>query len=942
MRYLELELTNVGPHRHRTLTFNRDAKVIAIAGENDKGKSWIIRSLAALSVTGKNEYFDKEAIFDGEDRAEIRGVFLGRNDLPHEIKRVYTKKEAEGVDEIYYDGDKVLPTKFTEILCEEFQVTDPKILLSLAVSMQGETHFFLKAKRRDREEGLRALTPYERIDAWKEHLSKIVSSQDKSLTERKNTLTGRKEALEEQKKATVAKMADLNAEIASLTQGSTPSGKPWVLETQVQAWTAWGKTLEERETAARELLTLQTNITLFKGTLGKLEEEREKSPLKNLSQAEIQHKETQLETEEKLHREALNWKRLEAEEKTLKDLEEKIAEIQKELNGIKLLLSPEEESTLAIARDAWELALKDLDRMVPAPTSTTEIEETKIKIADLLSKETARRGEEEKIRGKSQGVTRSKRLLKTHLEEAGIKIESPNISDWKDQIQTRVTELQKSLTSKKISEGEAILLKQRILANWPEEIAIVPCPICEENLAENRRFKSAEARQLLQQDLEEKLAENEGETELPGGEDLQKLILLENLLRKEIPLIEEEEKECEALLQTLEKDSTAAELETQRKKLETQLKDWQDRETCEKAVNLKATALEPLCKDGTGTTLREKAAWILQESRARRDAKVAKTSLLEEKTQAKTQAQSRVETAKEACQEKSPQIKILVMEDEKTIRESHAAITANLETFRKEKNALAPTLEKITREKTKIQETEQAEVAKKQEVESLQKKTPWETGLVHPEDKDDAPEAGSLWTQKAKRLEEVNTLLREETPKAADIEGKIKSTAEEMTTVCREASQLEAGQELANFLDYKNAPRKLLALVVDDIFHQANKIAKTFNLGMALSQGKNLEFNVIQSRNGREIIQKTERLGFGKANVLGICTRLAAQRILAPSTGFLILDEPSAYVDTLRKNALREFFKMLGETQEGGIPQIILVEHEESIAQAANQVIWID
>lgn len=943
MKFLELELTNWGPHLHKTITFDPNAKVIAIAGENDKGKSWVLRALAGAFVTGKNEYFDKSAIFDGEDSSEIKLKFLGNTGNTHEVRKVITRQGTEGEDEIHLDGEKISPTKYVEFLCEEFQVTDPKILLSLAISMQGETHFYLKAKKREREEGLRSLRQLDRIDSWKEHLTRLISTQDKSLTEKKNTLLGRKTSLEEQKTQTQARIETLKEELTTLLKGQTPEGKPWVLSEQIEIWEKWSAIQSELETLKRELQTLRSNITLYKQSLGRHEEEKAKSPIALLTSEQIQEKEEELTGEEKHHREALNWKRVSTEEKALQTLTESITTLEKEVEEIKVLLTKEQEETLHQAKDEYDFAKKDISRMENGPETPIKIDELKEKVKELQDQETTQREKQDQVNAKVTTANRVRRLLESNLREVGITPQTKNPQDWAELILKETDKLRKELTSKKISLNEANLLQQRILANWPEK-GPVPCPITEEDLAQNKRFSTSEARKALQTSLENKLAESEDESqqELPGGAELQKLIHLETLLKKDIPFFQEEEETAQATIEALKGQPTADTLKSQREKLEDTLKNWEVRTTAEKELKTKEENLLEACLKHNQGTVTETATWLLRENQVRQENKTSKLRQIKEKSEQEKEVKTRIDKAKASCEEKTPQVRILLLQEETDLQEQYKKISQELEAFRKSKTDLAPTLVKILQEKTRIEESETIQKTKVNRVTTLEAQSAWDIGLIHPQDETNPEEAGAHWNKTAKRKEDIETLLKEEIPKTEEISKKITETIKGIEEVSKEASDIEAGQEVTNFLDYKNAPRKLLAMTVDQIFYQANKISKIFQMGMALSQGKNLEFNVIQTRKGREITQKTERLGFGKANILGICTRLAAQKILAPQTGFLILDEPSAYVDAFRKNAFREFIQKLGENQDLDIPQIILVEHEESIAQAANQIIWIE
>jgi DNA repair exonuclease SbcCD ATPase subunit len=162
-----------------------------------------------------------------------------------------------------------------------------------------------------------------------------------------------------------------------------------------------------------------------------------------------------------------------------------------------------------------------------------------------------------------------------------------------------------------------------------------------------------------------------------------------------------------------------------------------------------------------------------------------------------------------------------------------------------------------------------------------------------------------------------------------------------LETAEKETQRVAAARKLVNFLDYKNAPRKLLQNITERIFKTANEIAENLHVDIRLIVGKNLEFLTQQCRNGKWIEQKTERLGHGKGAMLGICFRLACQKLLLPETGFLILDEPTANVDIKRKSALKAFLQSLGEETESRARQIILIEHDVDVIELCQAKIHV-
>lgn len=941
MKYLRVELTNWGPHKHRVFDIDPNAQVIAIAGENDKGKSWIIRALAGVFITGKNEYFDKFAIHDGEEEAEIKIDFLDNLGKHHQVHRILRKKEADGNDEIHLNGQLISPTEYNVFLSELFQTPDPKMLLSLATSMQGETHFYLKANRREREEAMRTLTQLDRVDTWKEHLTRLINTQDKNLAEKRNNLNGQKTTLLTSLKATEEKIQTLEKEIQELKNGTSPEGKTWSLENQSKAVSSWTKNKEDIQRLETEIQNLQANKSLLEESIGKAEEEKKSSPLKNLDPEAIQKKEDDLTTEEANLREARIWKKLEIKETHSQNTEKDIQTQEEILKNSIPPLNPEEEEKIKNQLDETKLAGRTLQLLTKPHKELSQIEE---EITKILPLEEEAKHREQTLLGKEQNFKNALRLLHACVEDLGIDPKKKSPNQISEEILNLIQKLKIKISSKKISSSEANLLQQRVLSNW-EDNTENPCPICGENLTEKEGWRTVEERKATLLHLQTELTATQEEPELPGGQELKTLIALERILKSDIPEIQTAEKELITLKETLRNLSSSKKLDEEKQTLLKELTAAKNYAAALKKEQEEIQKLQALVTKGIGETPLEKATHLLKSCTEIKEKNAELRQGLQTKKELLANLQKEIsETRKELPEEKKPQVKILTFEEEEKLREEYIRVSKELESLRKERNKLTPILNKIREGAKKIQELNNTLETKENSLKSAKAKSLWDFGAtpfqINQSEEDTAKECLS----KQKRLQEVETLLKEEKPKVKETAEKVQETDKQIAEIDRQGADIEAAQEVEAFLDYKNAPRKLLSRTIDQIFHRANKLSRGFNLGMVLAQGKNLEFNVIQLRNGKEITQKTERLGFGKANILGITTRLAAQDILAPTTGFLILDEPSPHVDTLRKNALREFLTKLSETKDGATQttQIILVEHEESIAQAANQIIWIN
>jgi DNA repair exonuclease SbcCD ATPase subunit len=198
-------------------------------------------------------------------------------------------------------------------------------------------------------------------------------------------------------------------------------------------------------------------------------------------------------------------------------------------------------------------------------------------------------------------------------------------------------------------------------------------------------------------------------------------------------------------------------------------------------------------------------------------------------------------------------------------------------------------------------------------------------------------EVSCEWQKRCQESEKTKAVFNSIAPRIKELQNYKAELKEELKKEELVAKRVTCAKKVVNFLDYKHAPRKLLEGVVTNLFDLTNRLGESLNVDIKLKLGKNLEFLTLQSRAGRWIEQKTERLGFGKGAILGICFRLACQRLLLPETGFLILDEPTANVDLKRKGLFKLFLQNLSEDSHIGTKartsQIILIEHDEDVVE---------
>jgi DNA repair exonuclease SbcCD ATPase subunit len=189
------------------------------------------------------------------------------------------------------------------------------------------------------------------------------------------------------------------------------------------------------------------------------------------------------------------------------------------------------------------------------------------------------------------------------------------------------------------------------------------------------------------------------------------------------------------------------------------------------------------------------------------------------------------------------------------------------------------------------------------------------------------------WLKRDQECIKVEAVLASMSPRIKELSDQTNLHKKKLQETEESQKRVTCTKKVIEFLDYKNAPRKLLEAIVTDLFEVTNKLAENLQVDIKLKLGKNLEFLTLQSRSGKWIEQKTERLGFGKGAILGICFRLACQKLLLPETGFLILDEPTANVDLKRKGLFKLFLQNLSQESNTKSGQIVLIEHDEDVVE---------
>lgn len=921
MILLSYEVTNWGPHRQAAINFPIGAKTIALCAENDQGKSWIVRGIAFCLSIGRNEYGDQTAIHDGEAES-THCLRFTHNGIEHTIEKTVKGKlsDDEGT-ETKIDGRVVDRATFEEFY-KELGLPHPSVWLPITVAMQNETDFHLRRKKNEREEALRAACQLTRIDNWKDALASRTNEEDKKLLEESSRLKGQIETLQKEEAKLLKDQKTLTEELASASTPFGPEGpkteEAMLRVNDYEAKTANLGRAELEETNAQRELGLQTTA------LARVEEE-----LKSLSGGNAEEEEKVENQIEKLSQEIPARQKVEANRK-LGEALKIVAKKTKELEAFKDAPSNEKleqmEETLldcnrklAIAEEKEEAAKKSLgETKTEDAAEKAELLESQ---ADSLSKQA------DTLAVAKQSAQSAKTKLSSILTELSV----PLNEDTKEGL-LKVARENSPFGSGPIQEKEAQALLGRLLEHW-EDHPHKDCPLCSQNLENLPTFRSPKTREMLLAGIREESEKSAVKAELQGK------------AMRGIDALSDWQ-EAEAAFKKLgsnKPEDLREKVATARKKAEefrNAIAAQNQAKSCRQIIEDHLKEVASLCPE-TGTL---EEAW--RTLRSHKEARTKIALLESEKSNAQKDVSARTEESEalENAPQPNPELSEISTED---LTASLEKLKETAKSLRKSRTERAAKEKEVAAVKAKASAAKQAFEKAQKEHKTLQEETAKGCGIpIPPEVSTPAtPEEwvkiGNQWRKFAEKMTSAKNVLDTLPPKISECRDSLEANQKELDANAQATRRAAAARKLINFLDYKNAPRKLLQTIVEKLFDTTNRIAEVLQADISLKCGKNLEFLTVQTRAGRRIEQRTERLGFGKGAVLGICFRLACQKLLLPETGFLILDEPTANVDVKRKNALKIFLQNLGEEKESKTQQIILIEHDADVIELCQAKIWV-
>jgi len=943
MKLASYEVTNWGPHTHQKLIFPEDAKTIAICGENDQGKSWILRGIAFTFSIGRNEYGDQTSIHVGEKQAHHK-LKISHNGVEYLIEKIVRGKssEEEGTTTLI-NGEKMDKAGLESFYSETLGLPHPNVWIPICISMQNQTDFHLRSKKRDREEALRLACQLTKIDAWKDHLSTTIRGEEKEVTQKVTSLKTRVEMVTQQLKELNQSLTKYNEAIKNLSAHKWMSTTKKPLEdSSIQEF--W-KNLEPTLSQTRDTIKLikrseleyknkLTEIELLTNITSRLSSEISNSVEPKKVQ-ELELKKSGVEIE-------LYKIRMAKTIKTIKSHENSYKKLLLDLNSWKSLESkgeiPKEDNingkdiskkiiTLRILESHLNDEVREINHLIQEgelllPSITSKPPQILLKRATSLYKL-----EESSL---PKGVQLYKKTKETVAEL--IAQEKKNLLSENNPKKENLEEIISEFYQKK-------LLIPLFKRSETEGIEVQDCPLCQTSIADWNKAKAQaqeqkqgslsdteysklviETSESLNTLIESKLShESNQEKDVPEAQNrINKLKKIVGSVEKMIELIRREENilQDSGIDTDLPLKNIIDNLNEEIKNLEEKRKLMERSEIIRREIDFALKQqkeyekkLEDLIKEtqskGIEINLDEISEDIIPENKE--ETILDELKKINLKYRELTEAQERVHKKSKELEISKTKKEVL----EKNLKHIEDELLRQKTTLINECSLPKPLREGMSNEHDESAHTDP-------DVES---------NIQTQEERIEE------WSDRLEKYKKLWTLASEIPKNKKRLQTEQLSSMEELEKATAAFEKIQDARKLVEFLDYKKAPRILLEQIVDQLFAVTNKLAESLQVDLSLVQGKNLEFLTHQTRNSKIVEQKTERLGFGKGAILGICFRLACQRLLLPETGFLILDEPTANVDNKRKSALKSFLQSLSEASESRTNQIILIEHDQDVVE---------
>jgi DNA repair exonuclease SbcCD ATPase subunit len=199
------------------------------------------------------------------------------------------------------------------------------------------------------------------------------------------------------------------------------------------------------------------------------------------------------------------------------------------------------------------------------------------------------------------------------------------------------------------------------------------------------------------------------------------------------------------------------------------------------------------------------------------------------------------------------------------------------------------------------------------------------------------------WLEQARRKTQLGTALQQALQDRHAAAAELAEAQRALQTRQRQRGILEEARAARDFLSPEGSVKRILERVLQRILRRANPLAQELQLGLQFRMDANLEILAVQTRHGRTLERPADELGCGKATLAGMCFTLSAAQLLFPTLRTLIFDEPSAPLQSHLKKHFAAFLTRLSRYEAGHgfaqARQIIVVEHDENVAAACDQII---
>ena len=134
-------------------------------------------------------------------------------------------------------------------------------------------------------------------------------------------------------------------------------------------------------------------------------------------------------------------------------------------------------------------------------------------------------------------------------------------------------------------------------------------------------------------------------------------------------------------------------------------------------------------------------------------------------------------------------------------------------------------------------------------------------------------------------------------------------------------------------------PKVMAQTAMESMVNSINNIlVDDFDAPFYVTADDNLSFTVHKNDGTSE---SAERLSGGEKVILAVAFRLAVNSIFAGEVGMMVLDEPTAGLDTHNIDCLVDLFARLQESSKAKGRQIIVITHDERLERACDNVLTI-